>query len=196
MPVWDVKKTVKEFKKSLTITQEKAREIKCITCDQHNSTAWFDARQYRLTASNFGAVYRRKPSTSPDQLVLRLLSNKCFVSAATDWYFEWTSCNWCICEVHKVQRSWCSCSFYSSITWWSSFWSYFYWSTSWIFLEIKCPYSVGEKHRKMLAHQVDLLVPRRNAIKKLYYVFIGITYTTHKYGNRRKAVAWFCHVHY
>ena len=57
------------------------------------------------------------------------------------------------------------------------------------FLEIKCPYSVGEKHRKMLAHQVDLLVPRRNAIKKLYYVFIGITYTTHKYGNRRKAVA-------
>ena len=80
-----IRKTVKEFKKCLAITEEKAREIERDTREQCNSPLWFNVRRYRLTASHFGDVYRRKPSTPPDSLVLRIINKKSFTSAATEW---------------------------------------------------------------------------------------------------------------
>ena len=80
-----IKKTVEEFKKCLAVTEEKAREIERDTREQRNSQLWFNVRRYRLTASYFGDVYRRKPSTPPDNLVLRIINRKSFTSAATEW---------------------------------------------------------------------------------------------------------------
>ena len=80
-----IKKTVKEFKKCLAVTEKKAREIERDTREQRNSQLWFNVRRYRLTASYFGDVYRRKPSTPPDSLVLRIINRKSFASVATEW---------------------------------------------------------------------------------------------------------------
>lgn len=52
-----IKKTVEEFKKCLSVTEEKAREIEQNTREQRNSQLWFNVRRYRLTASYFGDVY-------------------------------------------------------------------------------------------------------------------------------------------
>ena len=83
--VVQIKKTVEEFMKCLAVTEEKAREIERDTREQRNSQLWFNARRYRLTASHFGDMYHRKPSTPPDSLVLRIINKKSFVSAATEW---------------------------------------------------------------------------------------------------------------
>ena len=54
--------------------------------DQHLCEQWYFAQQYRITASNFGSIYHRRPATPPDALVLRLLGVKTFTgSEATEW---------------------------------------------------------------------------------------------------------------
>ena len=80
-----IKKTVEEFKKCLAVTEERAREIEQDSREQRNSQLWFNVRRYRLTASHFGDVYRRKPSTPPDSLVLRIINKKSFTSPSTEW---------------------------------------------------------------------------------------------------------------
>ena len=42
-------------------------------------------RKYRLTASNFGEVFNRKPDTPPDALALRLLQQHQISSPAIEW---------------------------------------------------------------------------------------------------------------
>ena len=76
---------VTEFKKSLCMPANKLREIEQSTRDQRKSSLWHTVRQYRLTASLFGSVYKRKPTTPPQALVLQILSGKQFTSEATDW---------------------------------------------------------------------------------------------------------------
>ena len=46
---------------------------------------WFAARRYRITASNFGLIYRRKPDTAPDALVANLLDQRQVTSPAIKW---------------------------------------------------------------------------------------------------------------
>lgn len=46
-----IKQTVKEFKRSLAVTEERAREIERDKREQRNSQLWFNVRRYRLTAS-------------------------------------------------------------------------------------------------------------------------------------------------
>lgn len=65
-----LEQTIIEFKKSLNITMQQAREI---TRSQRHSPEWFAARRYRITASVFGLIYCRKPDTPPDALVASLL---------------------------------------------------------------------------------------------------------------------------
>ena len=80
-----VKETVAAFKASLKLSSDKLREIEQNTREQRHSTLWFSVRHYRLTASRFGEVFRRKPTTPPDALVLSILQPRTFSSAATDW---------------------------------------------------------------------------------------------------------------
>ena len=76
---------VTAFIQSLHVSAEKIREIERNTKDQHQSPHWFNARRYRLTASLFGEVLRRRPDTAPDSLVLRIIEPKQFTTPATDW---------------------------------------------------------------------------------------------------------------
>ena len=77
--------TVDAFKASLAVSEESIRKIERDTRQQRKSTVWHSVRRFRLTASMFGNVLRRKPNTPPDSLVLSILQPKQFESAATDW---------------------------------------------------------------------------------------------------------------
>lgn len=61
------------------------REIEQSTRDQSQSSLWYSVRRYRITASHFGDVYRRLPTTPPQSLVLRIQEPKRFFSEATEW---------------------------------------------------------------------------------------------------------------
>ena len=81
----ELKYRVQELKKSLEIGKQKMREIEQNTRDQSQSALWYYVRRYRLTASHFGEIYRRRPTTPPQSLVLRILEPRKFFSEATDY---------------------------------------------------------------------------------------------------------------
>ena len=68
---------INEFIKTFNIGKLKEK--------QQFSSLWYDVRKYRLTASNFGEVFNRKPDTPPDALVLRLLQQHQISSPAIEW---------------------------------------------------------------------------------------------------------------
>ena len=76
---------VRDFKDTLKLPPHKIREIEQNTRDQSQSPLWFSVRKYRLTASYFGEIRRRQPTTSPHSLVMRIIGAKQFKSPATDW---------------------------------------------------------------------------------------------------------------
>ena len=76
---------VTAFKESLRLAPDKIREIERETIDQSQSSLWYSARRYRLTASMFGKVLQRLPSTPPDSLVKQLLHPQPFSTSATEW---------------------------------------------------------------------------------------------------------------
>ena len=67
------------------MSASKIQAIERHTTQQRNSKQWFEARRYRLTASLFGEVLRRRLETTPDALVLRTIKQKQFTSSATEW---------------------------------------------------------------------------------------------------------------
>lgn len=81
----ELQERVQEFKKSLIIPAQKLREIEQTTRDQSLSTLWHSIRRYRITASYFGEVRRRLPTTPPQSLVLRMLGARQFKTPATEW---------------------------------------------------------------------------------------------------------------
>ena len=70
-----LKRTIIEFKISLNVTMQQAREIEGKTSQRH-SPEWFAARLYRITASVFGLIHHIKPDTPPDSLVVNLLEQR------------------------------------------------------------------------------------------------------------------------
>ena len=80
-----LRETVQAFKDSLTTSGDTIHRIECDTRNQRNSPFWYEVRRYRITASIFGVILRRRPDTPPDALVLKILQPKQFKSAATEW---------------------------------------------------------------------------------------------------------------
>ena len=80
--------TIAAFKKSLDVSHDVAREIERSTREQRLSLQWSSFRKYRITASLFGAVLSRRPSTAPDSLVLRIIQPKNFSTTATTYGIE------------------------------------------------------------------------------------------------------------
>lgn len=76
---------IDEFKKSLHASDDDLRKIERDTREQRFSPLWFRVRRYRLTASYFGEVFRRKIVTPPDALVVRLLQQQKISSPAIEW---------------------------------------------------------------------------------------------------------------
>ena len=58
-----LKNSVEEFKKSLVMSDEAIHKLERDTKDQRNSTTWHQVQRYRITASKFGAIIRRRPDT-------------------------------------------------------------------------------------------------------------------------------------
>ena len=75
---------VKNFKETLKIPAHKIREIEHNTREQDQSSLWYSARRYRITASYFGEIRRRLPTTSPQSLVSRIIESNHFQSPATE----------------------------------------------------------------------------------------------------------------
>ena len=80
----DLMERVSAFKESLHVSPERIRQIERETKDQSQSALWYSARRYRLTASVFGKVYQRLPSTPPDSLVKGLLHPQQFSTKAME----------------------------------------------------------------------------------------------------------------
>lgn len=82
----ELQNRVDTFKKNLEFHPDRYREIEQATRDQNQSPLWFSVRRYRLTASYFGAIYHRLPSTPPHSLVMQILGKSCnFTSPAVEW---------------------------------------------------------------------------------------------------------------
>ena len=82
---YELKERVEEFKKSLCMAPHQLREIEQSTREQSQSSLWYSVRRYRITASYFGSIFRRKPTTPPQSLVLQIIGAKPFTSMATEW---------------------------------------------------------------------------------------------------------------
>lgn len=70
--------SIKKSKREIEEVEEKTRE-------QYNSPEWLEERRKILTASNFGIICRRKPSTYSGPLVKSLLTNSLIQSSALNW---------------------------------------------------------------------------------------------------------------
>ena len=81
----DLQATISAFKESLNVTEYEVRCIEKNTREQRHSSLWHSVRRYRITASIFGVVRSRKDTTPPDNLVLRILQQKHFATAATSY---------------------------------------------------------------------------------------------------------------
>ena len=62
------------FVRKLELSPDAARLLEQATLAQSSSPLWFSARKARLTALNFGAVFRMMPKTDPENLVKRMMS--------------------------------------------------------------------------------------------------------------------------
>ena len=60
---------VSAFKTNLHVSPERITQIERETIEQSQSLLWYVVRRCRLTASMFGKVVQRLPSTPPDSLV-------------------------------------------------------------------------------------------------------------------------------
>ena len=81
----EIVEKVRAFKQCLEVTLDQIREIDRTTTEQSSLPTWFSARRYRLTASVFGRILKRKPTTPPDALVKELLNSKVFTNRAIEW---------------------------------------------------------------------------------------------------------------
>ena len=66
------------------MSEKKIWEIEQTTRDQSQSPLWHSVRRYRITASQFGAIRRRLP-TSPHSLVLQIITLRNFPNPSTEW---------------------------------------------------------------------------------------------------------------
>ena len=81
----NIKETVTAFKESLQMSSSQLRNIEQSTREQRESSLWFAARKYRITASHFGEILHRRKDTPPDRLVLSILKPRQFSTPATTW---------------------------------------------------------------------------------------------------------------
>ena len=72
-------------KREVNITQQQRSYIEQHTKNQSEDSLWHHQRKLRLTASNFGRVVKRRPTTPVGNLVKSLLYPKPFSTEATCW---------------------------------------------------------------------------------------------------------------
>lgn len=74
---------ITNLRERLQITKHQQKEIMQASIGQFENPRFLSERMHRLTASQFGAVIKRKEWISCDPLVKRILDRKSFFSPAT-----------------------------------------------------------------------------------------------------------------
>lgn len=69
----ELQRLCQEYKSSLNVSQSERERIERATLDQAGDILWFEQRKCRLTASNFGTIARRRPTTPVGRSVKTLL---------------------------------------------------------------------------------------------------------------------------
>ena len=64
--------------KCISVTVEQARQIEIKMRGQSESSDWYEERRWRITASFFGCICRRLPTTSPTVLVNSIINQQFF----------------------------------------------------------------------------------------------------------------------
>lgn len=75
LPKQVIRTEVNSFKESLAVTEAEICRIEKETREQRESLKWFQYRRFRITASFFGEICRRRDTTKPESLVLRILGH-------------------------------------------------------------------------------------------------------------------------
>ena len=65
----EIQAEVIAFKESLAVSEADICHIERETREQRDSLKWFQSRRFRITASYFGEICRRRDTTPPDALV-------------------------------------------------------------------------------------------------------------------------------
>ena len=71
----EIEREVAALKESFKIDEAGINAIERETREQTKSHQWYHLRRLRLTASHFGEILRRRPSTKPDAMVMKILGN-------------------------------------------------------------------------------------------------------------------------
>ncbi|KAL5010709.1 hypothetical protein ScPMuIL_013014 [Solemya velum] len=74
-----------DYFSKLRISSEDAVKIECLTRNQSDSDYWMEARQERITASNFGTISKMKETTKPDSVLKDLLGYRTFKTPHTEY---------------------------------------------------------------------------------------------------------------
>jgi len=69
----ECKETFTSYFDSIQVSEEEAVKIEHLTKGQYKQESWKKARSERITSSNFGRIFVRKPQTAPDNLVRSLM---------------------------------------------------------------------------------------------------------------------------
>ncbi|KAF2902711.1 hypothetical protein ILUMI_03490 [Ignelater luminosus] len=81
----NIEQEVDKLIERLKVSDEQQRKISVDTVGQFDNPSYLTERMHRLTASNFGAIVKRRDSTSCDALVKSILSPRQFSTSATEY---------------------------------------------------------------------------------------------------------------
>ncbi|KAF2879117.1 hypothetical protein ILUMI_27056, partial [Ignelater luminosus] len=81
----NIEQEVDKLIERLKVSDEQQRKISVDTVGQFDNPLYLTERMHRLTASNFGAIVKRRDSTSCDALVKSILSPRQFSTSATEY---------------------------------------------------------------------------------------------------------------
>lgn len=73
------------YHREVVVSTEEATQIEVATREQADSALWFQHRRKRLTASNFGKVAKRRPTTPVANMVKALLYSRSLETKALRW---------------------------------------------------------------------------------------------------------------
>ncbi|XP_071057057.1 uncharacterized protein [Onthophagus taurus] len=172
----------------LNKTRDKARIIEEETRGQHTNPNWKQHRLFRITASNFGLVCKRRVSTSPKNLLKILLENSFRGNKATRYGCQYE--NTALKEFEAITGFHVdTCGLYVGQG------EFFFLGASPdgiihsrnVILEIKCPYNLRDMSVEdgVQAKKIDMLELRNGQLKlktlhKYYYQIQGQLHVTEK----------------
>ena len=84
MPI-EIEEAKEKFIASLTLNKAEITELEQNTRGQFSNPLWKAERSNRLTASNFGIICRKRPSTTSKNIIKNIIHSAFKGSAATKW---------------------------------------------------------------------------------------------------------------